>query len=42
MEWLEKSVRAEEKIGSTDLDVLTVTDDLDEAVELMVAARDMV
>jgi uncharacterized protein (TIGR00730 family) len=42
MDWLEKSVLAEEKIGPNDLDVLTMTDDLDEAVALMVAARDMV
>ncbi|QGN33473.1 TIGR00730 family Rossman fold protein [Microlunatus sp. Gsoil 973] len=42
MEWLEKSVLAEGKIGPTDLGILIVTDDLDEAVASMVAARDAV
>jgi len=40
VDWLRKSPLAAGTINADDLDVLTVTDDLDEAVALMVAARD--
>jgi uncharacterized protein (TIGR00730 family) len=38
--WLRDSVLATGKIGQADLDRLIVTDDLDEAVSIMVAARE--
>ncbi|WP_134765266.1 TIGR00730 family Rossman fold protein [Nocardioides sp. 1609] len=38
--WLRDTVLADGKISPSDLDRLVVTDDLDEAVALMVAARD--
>ncbi|NYD42815.1 TIGR00730 family Rossman fold protein [Nocardioides panaciterrulae] len=38
--WLRGTVLADGKITEADLDMLTLTDDLDEAVALMVAARD--
>jgi uncharacterized protein (TIGR00730 family) len=37
--WLRDTLLADGKISADDLDLLTVTDDIDEAVELMVAAR---
>jgi uncharacterized protein (TIGR00730 family) len=37
--WLRDTVLAQGKISAADLDMLTVTDDLDEVVTLMVAAR---
>ena len=37
--WLRDTVLAQGKISAADLDMLTVTDDLDEAVALMVAAQ---
>ena len=40
IDWLKSSPLADGKISPGDLGVLTVTDDLDEAVALMVAARD--
>jgi len=38
--WLRDTVLADGKVSQADLDMLTLTDDLDEAVALMVAARD--
>jgi len=38
--WLRDTVLADGKIAEADLDRLTLTDDVDEAVELMVKARD--
>ena len=38
--WLRDTVLADGKISAADLDRLVVTDDLDEAVALMVAARE--
>ncbi|QZY28468.1 TIGR00730 family Rossman fold protein [Nocardioides coralli] len=38
--WLRDTVLAEGKIAESDLELLVVTDDVDEAVRLMVAARD--
>ena len=40
LDWLRKTVLADGKITEADLEMLTLTDDLDEAVALMVAARD--
>lgn len=40
VDWLRKAPLADGNITATDLDVLTVTDDLDQAVAMMVAARD--
>ncbi|MBO0813141.1 MAG: TIGR00730 family Rossman fold protein [Microlunatus sp.] len=40
VEWLRNSVLAGGKISSGDLDIIRVTDDLDEAVSLITAARD--
>ena len=37
--WLRDTVLAQGKISAADLDMLTLTDDLDEVVDLMVAAR---
>ena len=39
-DWLRETVLAEGKINATDLDMMVVTDDVDEAVGLMVAARE--
>ena len=39
-DWLRQTVLAEGKINSTDLDMMVLTDDVDEAVSLMVAARE--
>ena len=39
LDWLRDTVLAEGKISAADLDMLTLTDDVDEAVALMVAAR---
>ena len=39
LSWLRDTVLAQGKISAADLDMLTVTDDLDEVVALMVAAR---
>ena len=39
--WLRDTVLADGKIGEADLDRLILTDDIDEAVELMVKARDL-
>jgi uncharacterized protein (TIGR00730 family) len=38
--WMRESAMAEGKISPEDLDIIRVTDDPDEAVQLMVAARD--
>jgi uncharacterized protein (TIGR00730 family) len=38
--WLRDTVLVDGKISASDLDMLTLTDDLDEAVRLMVEARD--
>jgi uncharacterized protein (TIGR00730 family) len=40
LEWLRDTVLAERNINETDLDLLVLTDDVDEAVALMVAARE--
>jgi uncharacterized protein (TIGR00730 family) len=40
LDWLRDTVLAEGKINAADLDMLVVTDDVDEAVALMVAARE--
>jgi uncharacterized protein (TIGR00730 family) len=37
--WLRDTVLAEGKINAADLDMITLTDDVDEAVAMMVAAR---
>jgi uncharacterized protein (TIGR00730 family) len=39
VEWMRDSMLTDKRIGETDLDMLTVTDDVDEAVDLMVKAR---
>ncbi len=39
IDWLRETVLADGKISAADLDMLTLTDDVDEAVRLMVAAR---
>lgn len=40
VEWMRSTMLADGRIGATDLEMLTLTDDIDEAVELMVQARD--
>ncbi|MFS3129047.1 TIGR00730 family Rossman fold protein [Nocardioides sp. Bht2] len=40
LQWLRDTVLAEGKLSEADLDLITVTDDLDHAVEVMVAARE--
>ena len=40
LDWLRGTVLAQGKISETDLEMLVLTDDVDEAVELMVKARD--
>jgi uncharacterized protein (TIGR00730 family) len=40
VEWMRNTMLADGRIGPTDLDMLILTDDVDEAVELMVKARD--
>ena len=40
LDWLRGTVLAEGKINAGDLDMLVVTDDVDEAVAMMVAARE--
>ncbi|MEX0427577.1 TIGR00730 family Rossman fold protein [Nocardioides sp. DS6] len=40
IDWLRDSVVADRRMGDTDLDMLTLTDDVEEAVALMVKARD--
>ena len=40
IDWLRDTVLADGKITQSDLDMLTLTDDVDEAVALMVAARE--
>jgi hypothetical protein len=37
--WMRDTVLADGKISADDLDMLTLTDDVDEAVAMMVAAR---
>jgi uncharacterized protein (TIGR00730 family) len=39
LDWLRDTVLAEGKISQNDLDLLMVTDDIDEAVKIMVEAR---
>ena len=39
-DWLRQTVLAEGKINAADLDMMVLTDDVDEAVSLMVAARE--
>jgi len=39
LDWLRGTVLAQRKINEADLDMLTLTDDIDEAVSIMVAAR---
>ena len=41
IDWLRGTVLADGKIAEADLDRLTITDDIDEAVDLMVKARDL-
>ncbi|MEP9381498.1 TIGR00730 family Rossman fold protein [Nocardioides sp. KR10-350] len=38
--WMRDTMLADKRINESDLDMLTLTDDVDEAVELMVKARD--
>lgn len=40
VEWMRDTMLAEGRIGEKDLDMLTLTDDVDEAVRLMVEVRD--
>ncbi len=40
LDWLRGTVLAERNVNETDLDLLVLTDDVDEAVSLMVAARE--
>ncbi len=40
LDWLRETALAEGKINAADLDMMVLTDDLDEAVALMVAARE--
>ena len=40
LDWLRGTVLSDGKISAADLDRLVLTDDVDEAVALMVAARD--
>ncbi len=40
LDWMRGTVLAEGKISASDLDMITLTDDVDEAVALMVAARE--
>ncbi|TQK70208.1 MULTISPECIES: TIGR00730 family Rossman fold protein [unclassified Nocardioides] len=40
MDWMQGSMLEDARIKQTDLDMLTLTDDVDEAVALMVAARE--
>jgi uncharacterized protein (TIGR00730 family) len=40
IEWMRDTMLAEKRISQADLDMLTLTDDVDEAVALMVKARD--
>ena len=40
LDWLRGTVLAEGKINEDDLDMMVLTDDVDEAVALMVAARE--
>jgi hypothetical protein len=40
LDWLRGTVLAEGKISETDLEMLVLTDDVDEAIELMVRARE--
>ena len=40
VDWIKSSLLADGKIGADDLGIISVTDDLDEAVALAVAARD--
>lgn len=40
VEWMRNTMLADARIAQSDLDMLTLTDDVDEAVELMVKARD--
>ncbi|MEJ7796634.1 MAG: LOG family protein, partial [Nocardioides sp.] len=40
LEWLRDTVHAAGNVSAADLDMLVLTDDVDEAVELMVSARD--
>ena len=39
LDWLRDTAMADGKIAQKDLDMLTLTDDIDEVVRLMVAAR---
>jgi uncharacterized protein (TIGR00730 family) len=41
LDWLRDTVLADGKIAETDLERLTLTDDIDEAVDLMVKGRDL-
>jgi uncharacterized protein (TIGR00730 family) len=40
IDWMRETMLPDARIKETDLDMLTLTDDVDEMVELMVAARD--
>jgi uncharacterized protein (TIGR00730 family) len=40
VEWMRTTMLADRRISQSDLDMLTLTDDVDEAVDLMVKARD--
>jgi hypothetical protein len=39
-DWLRETVLSEGKINPADLDMMVLTDDVDQAVDLMVAARE--
>ncbi|GGU43150.1 TIGR00730 family Rossman fold protein [Nocardioides albus] len=40
LDWMRKTMLADGRIKQSDLDMITLTDDVDEAVELMLKARD--
>lgn len=40
IDWMRDTMLAEKRINQSDIDMLTLTDDVDEAVDLMVKARD--
>ena len=42
IEWMRETMLAEKRINQSDLDMLTLTDDVDEAVALMVNAREKI
>ena len=40
LDWMRETMLADGRIKQSDLDMITLTDDVDEAVELMLKARD--